>query len=288
MSLIHRKISLTLEYVGQDAVKLSGLRASVNCAISGGAGLATADIQVFGLTLSRMNEFSTVGLLPTAFRPNNVIIEAGDDVNGMAKIFEGTIQSAWADFNAAPEVSFNIAALGGLAESLMLIPPSSFPGSVDAANVIEGLAAQMGRGFENNGVSVILSKPCYPNCALQQAKACASAADINLALDKGVIAIWPRNGHRAGDAELISGETGMIGYPSFTSTGIMVSTRFNPRVEFGKRVEVESSVQQGNANHGANGIWVVVNLVHDIEAEVPGGKWLTHMQLARPGYVVVS
>lgn len=288
MSLIHRKITLTLDYVGQDVAKLSGARMSVNCAISGGAGLATAQIRIFGLTLSRMNQFSTVGLLPTAFRQNIVTIEAGDDISGMAKIFEGTIQDAWVDFQAAPEVSFNISALGGLSEALMNIPGSSFPGSVDAAVVLKGLADQMGLTFENNGVSVMLSKPTYPGSALAQARSCADAANINMVVDKGVLAIWPKSGFRAGSSELVSGETGMIGYPSFTSTGIMVATRFNPRIEFGRLVQIQSTVQQGNSEHGVNGTWNVVTLVHDIESEVPAGKWMTHLQLAAPGYTVVA
>lgn len=289
MILNQKKIDIVLNYgTGPDGlgeprqVKLSGHRVSVSTSLAGGAGMSQAQVRIFGLTLSMMNQLSTVGLLPTAIRRNTITVLAGDDATSMAQVFQGTIQAAWADMTQAPEVSFNITGLGGLIEALMPIAPSSFPGSVDAADVLAGLADQMNLTFENNGVSVILSKPYFPGSARAQAQACADAAKIEWVIDNGVLAIWPRGSVRKGLVALISPTTGMIGYPTYTATGIIVKTLFNPNFRFGAQVQVESSLTP------ACGTWQAVTLNHDLEANTPGGKWFTQLQLAAIGYVVVA
>jgi hypothetical protein len=79
----------------------------------------------------------------------------------------------------------------------------------------------------------------------------------------------------------IAPDTGMVGYPTYTSTGLIVNTVFNPVVRQGALVKVESSLVP------ACGTWKVVSVTHDIEALMPSGKWLTQLQVAAPGYVAV-
>lgn len=295
MPLIERKIEIVLAYgTGADglgtpqASTLSGHRVSVNCSLKGSAGLGQATVRIFGLSLSTMNQLSTVGKLPSHFRKNTITINAGDDVNGMAQIFQGTIIAAYADMLPAPEVAFNIDAGAGLIEALLPIPPSSYPGSADVAVILTNLAGQMSLpgqppiSFENNGVSVILATPYFPGSARAQAEAVVEAARIEWnGIENGVLAIWPRGGARGGLIPLLSPETGMVGYPTYTSNGLVVTTRFNPTVRFGAQVKVQSSLLP------ACGTWNVVTLVHDIEASMPNGKWFTQIQLGAPGYVAI-
>ncbi|HEX7687343.1 MAG TPA: hypothetical protein VF453_06540 [Burkholderiaceae bacterium] len=290
MALVRRKITLQFAYgTGPSgdgppqSVTLSGHRVSVNVANAGGAGMPTAHVRIFGLTLSMMNQLSTMGQLPNAYRANTISVYAGDDVIGMAKIFEGTIQEAWADMQAAPEVAFNITAFAGLIDALRRSPPLSYPGTADAAVVLSNIADRMDDvAFENNGVSVILSTPYYPGTLREQALAVVQHAGIEWnGIENGVLAIWPRGGSRGGLVPRIAKDTGMVGYPTYTSTGLIVTTTFNPVVRHGGQIDVESSLTP------ACGRWVVAMLTHDIEAEVPSGKWLTLMQVAKPGYAPV-
>lgn len=290
MALLERKIDIVLAYGTGDNgdgppvnVTLSGHRVSVNTVSAGGAGMPTAQVRVFGLTLSMMNQLSTVGQLPNAYRANKMTILAGDTVNGMAKIFEGTILTAWADMQAAPDVAFNITAFSGGIEALRPVPPSSYPGTADAAVILANLADQMGVPFENNGVSVILTTPYYPGTARDQAVQVVDHAGIEWnAMENGVLAIWPRGGARGGSVPLISPETGLQGYPTYTATGIVLTSLFNPVLRHGGQVQVKSALTP------ACGTWNIVTLVHDIESQVPSGKWATQIQVAKPGYAPVA
>lgn len=290
MPLIERKIDVIVAFgTGADglgegvAVTLSGHRVSASVNIAGGAGLGNAQVRIYGLTLSLMNQLSTVGKLPTMFRKNTVTVMAGDEVNGMAQIFQGTIIAAWADMMAAPDVAFNITAGAGLIEALLPIPASSYPGSADAAVILSNLAAQMGVAFENNGVSVILPKPYYAGSARAQALAVVEHAGIEWnGIENGVLAIWPRGGSRGGQIPLIEAGKNLVGYPTYTATGIVVTTEFNPVARFGGQVEVKSELTP------ACGTWNVLTLLHDVESQVPTGKWFSQMQLVAPGYVAVA
>ena len=288
MSFKHRKIDIVLTLgegadglgVGQQQT-LTGFRCSASCTVAGGAGMSQTSVRIFGMQQSDMNKFSTLGVLPLQFRRNTIEVRASDESGNMATIFQGTILTAYADMMAAPEVSFNITALGGMIEAVLPAPPSSFPGGVDAAVVLKQLADQAGLNFVNNGVSVQLLQPYYPGAIRAQIMECIEDAGISGTIDNGTLSIWPGGGTRAGSVPLISPETGMMGYPTYTGTGIVVTTLFNPNAQCGGAVEVQSSLPQ------ACGTWNVVTLVHDIESEVPGGKWATQLQLAAQGLVVI-
>lgn len=260
-------------------VTLTGLRVSANIVKAGGASLGNGQLRIMGMTLSHMNQVSTLGLTVMVVRKNTVSVTAGDDVSGMALVFEGTIFEAWADFQGAPEVVFNVVASTGLYDAVKPVPPSSYSGGADVAVIMSNLAEQMNFVFENSGVSVQLSNPYFPGTAREQAERCAKAADINMIMDDKTLAIWPKGTARGTEKVSLSPETGMVGYPTYTSNGIAVTCLFNPSIRFGGKIEVKSSLTP------ACGEWVVQTLAHSLESETPGGAWFTSLTAARQGYV---
>jgi len=286
MSFVHRKIDVVLTMAtGPDAgvaQTLSGHRVQVSAQIAGGASMSEVTVRIFGMTDSRMNDFSTLGQLPTKFNANVISVLASDDAGNMSQIFEGTILAAYADFLAAPDVSFVITGLGGLYEALQSGPGFSSKGPVSAAVVLQELATQAGLKFENNGVNVMLPKCTYNGSLRTQIQECIEDARIDGVIHLGTLSIWPLDGARAGDAAVISPGKGMVGYPSYTATGVIVTTLFNPEIRFGALVQIEGSVLRQ-----ANGTWNVVTLVHELESEVPNGKWFTQLELVVQGQLAI-
>ena len=89
----HKKIDLTFTKGrgtfaegGKNTVKLSGLRVSANIVRSGGSSQGSADLRIYGMTLSKMNDLSTLGLRVSndtySLLNNSVLVEAGDE-NGI-------------------------------------------------------------------------------------------------------------------------------------------------------------------------------------------------------------
>lgn len=250
-----------------DIVTVTGHRVSAYIEKSGGWAMGAADLRIWGLDESLMNRLATLGRIVGNQRKNVVRVSAGDEGGAMSLVYEGTIQNAWVDFRGAPDVPFTVSATAGLFEAIAPAPPSSYQGSADVATIMAALARQMGLVFENNGVQERLSNPYFPGTALDQAQACARAAGINMVIDAGVLAIWPGRGVRGGDPAVISPDTGLVGYPTFTSKGITFRTLFDPTIRYGAVVDVRSSLKP------ASGRWGVYSMFLSLEAEMPNGEW---------------
>lgn len=284
MSFVKRLLSVTFilgggkKFVesGQNTVKLEGLRMKTKCVKAGGPSMGTAQLQIYGMTKSIMNQLSTLGMLVTMVQRNSVILEAGDAISGMGVVFQGTITAAWTDFSAAPDVCFHVEAHTGLAEAVAPAAPLSFKGGTDVAVIMSGLATKMGLAFENTGVNAKLPTSYYPGSARDQAKAVAQHAGINWVIDNGKLAIWPKNKHRGGLAVLISPKTGLVGYPEYTAQGIKFSVLYNPSITFGGPIVMESDLKP------ACGTWSIFAMDHDLSALVPNGDWFTRCQAYNP------
>lgn len=285
MTLSRKRIDVTISLgtgqfgdTGANTVTITGARVHAGIQVFGGEAMPQLQLRIFGQPLERMNQMTTIGPINSAIMFNNSVLVAAGDDSSMQTVYSGTIWEAWAEFQGVPEVPLNIVGLGGLAASLKPVGALSYTGSADVATIMQTLAETMGLAFENNGVSVQLSNPYFPGTALAQVRACARAADIYYAIDRGTLAIWPKNGARQGDAVLISPETGMVGYPSFASNGLTLTTLFNPAIKPGGVVQVDSSLQV------ARGQWTVLQVQHSLQSETPNGQWFTQI-LAVPNYV---
>lgn len=272
-----KKIDLKFEFglgqngeQGSETVEVKGLRCSASITRAGGLQMPALSLRIWGLSQSLMNRLTILNQLEVQARRNKITVMAGDD-EGMAFCFAGIITLAWADFEAAPETSFVITAHAGYLEALKPVPPTSFNGSVSASIVAASIAGNMGKTLQDSGVTAILSDPYLPGDLRSQLDSIATAANFDYELDDLVVAIWPKGGARGTEVPLISKDTGMVGYPSFGEMTLMVSTLYNPVIMFGSLVKVESVLTP------ATGFWRANSVTHDLEAEMPGGKWYTHL-----------
>lgn len=259
---------------GTNQVTLSGVRAIVHVENNGAPAGSRADISIYGLTPSLMNQLTTVGIIFNAANRNYVTISAGDAVVGPAPIFTGTIIECFADYNQAPNVPLVMTAQAGAGgvDSLANTTPSSFAPPVNVATVMAGFARRLNLGFINGGVSAVLPRAIYLRGNLwQQVNQLARWQHIHAeSVNGNTLAIWPYGGswQYSGIMPLISKNTGMIGSPSLTNQGVIVKMIFNPQVGFGGKIQIQSAVVPQ-----ANGIWYVQRLDLDLATLTPNGKW---------------
>lgn len=307
MSLIRRKINVTFQLgegqfgeSGFNTVKVNGLRTTCRISNPGGQTMGSLAMVINGMTLSTMNKLSTLGIVAHLYKQNLVTVEAGDDIDGMAVVFKGTISNAYIEFGGMPEVGFHVEATSNLIGAIKPAEDSKFDGEVDIATVLEGLAKKMGLEFENNGVSAKFRDRYYKGSLQDQARAAAHDANVKISFDNGKLAIWPKDGSRtsAGPAPLISAQTGMISYPVYTPHGIQVRSLFNRNVEQGKKIVIESQLNQKNEPSAdtskdtakkqiadtVNGEWIVYALSYALDAETPRGRWSMTIDAARQGF----
>lgn len=272
----------TFSGTDSNTLTLSNVRASAKITRAGGRSMGEASLEIYGMTLDEMKDISTLGQRVQLIPKSSVFVMAGD-ASGMSVVFQGTVQVAWGDFGAAPEVPFRVEAKTGLVQAVLPAPVTSYNGGVSSAIVMSSLATLMGLAFENNGVTTTLPSPYFWGSPRDQAQAAAVQGNFNWDIDygglnnNGKLVIWPKNSSRInGPVPLISPTTGMIGYPTFNAMGITVRTLFNPSVGLGGKIQISNSQLEP-----ANGTFAVFGLDHELDTLLPHGKWSSTIQAQR-------
>ena len=285
MSFTRRHIDLTFQLGqgdngldGYETLKVSGLRTKVELSHAGGPSLGHINAKVYGLPLDMMNKLSPIirnknGNINLVW--NHLIIDAGDDLVGMSTIFEGQITMASIDMASNPESSLDITGFAGASQTAQAVEPSPYPDHASVEDIMKDLSNH-GKlnGVDYNGDTVTLYTPYLSGTVWDQIKAVAEAADLQYTIERDKIILWPRNGHREVPTINISPTTGMMGYPTNWGIGggVQVTMVFNPNLVLGGLVHVESQLAFANAD------FVTFNIGHELESEMPNGRWQSTFQ----------
>jgi hypothetical protein len=280
-----RKIDLTFTLgtgdfgaVGQNQLIVTGLRVHAHLqAVVFPMMTSIAILRVYGMTLDHMNQISVAGLLWQG-RQNYVQVRAGDDVSGMTTVANNLIIEAYPKFDGgADDRHFYVFAQGaGGAIQLKPVPPTSYPGSVPASQVLQTLASQIGWTLDNKGVNAVLQTPYLPGTVWQQIKAAVRAADCFAYMDSvnKVLIVWPKTGGTPPAVSVIvSPQNGMINYPMFQKTQIIVRTLFNPSVAVG--IPGQSLLVRSELAAADNAKLQINMVTHELATQTDGGPWET-------------
>ncbi len=277
---IQRKIDVTIttglgKYgeQGNSSVTLRGYRVMATITRTPGQ-QGDLQLRIYGMNFSLMKQIITKGVNYAGARGGNgVLVEAGNDKDGMFTVFDGSIQDAYFDGKSQPAVAIQIHAKEGGFEYLKPAPVITHDpknGPFDVATAMQSLARQMGKQFENHGVTAKLRDVYFPGTAMQQADRIAEHAGINHTLENGVLAIWPKGQSRdKGAIPLFSKENGMKEYPIFNSAFIVVESLFRP-IYFQQKVAIKSSLFDNKLQYCTPSSYT-----HTLESETPGGPWFT-------------
>lgn len=265
-------------------IQISGLRTFCHVVAAGNFTMAECDLVIYGMTLSDMNQLSTLGWKidqSGGGKPNadKIDVYAGDE-NGMSHVYQGGIYAAYSDFQGGPNIPFHVVAMMGSAQAGMMTKPISINNkSADVAGIMSQIAQNAGLQFENNGVNIKIAYPYLPGTPKDQAFQLAKHAGINIALDRGTLAIWPQSGNRQQSAT-VTPTTGLVGYPAWSSEGVRLKMLYNPDLYMGGQLIV-----QGSAITPANNTWTITRLEHNLQALTPNGEWFSNVQgsTAKPG-----
>lgn len=113
-------------------------------------------------------------------------------------------------------------------------------------------------------------------------KAKVANTEAGVILDRAkALKAQERPAYRAG-VPIISAQSGLVGYPTFDGVGVNFQTLFNPSIQFGGLMQIETDVQQ------AAGEWIVTSVAHRLEVEKPGGVWYSRVRGNANGIAVIG
>jgi hypothetical protein len=241
----------------------------------GAPDMGRAEIAIWGMPLSLMNQLTTLGNDINSAGKNFITIIAYEEGQVPQSVFKGTILVAFADLGSQPQSCFRVSALVGYYEQLMNAEPTSAPGSQDVAQLFKQIAGKAGLQFEDGGVNVKVMNPYLWQSPRIQMKMLGQMAGVSWDIDRGILSIWQSPQARPGAPVEISPTSGMVNYPRFTQSGIEVVTIFNANYKFGGTVKVKSELTP------ATGSWYIYHLGHELDADIPNGKWFSTLSCSK-------
>lgn len=257
-----------------------GLACHVSIDVTACPAFPRAKVTMKGLDIDTMASLTRLGYEAWTREKNRILIEADNGAGGYSKVFSGDILTAWANFNAAPNVEFQIDALSGIFPTLTPQSPMSIKGQQSAANTIETLCKQMGYKFENNGVTDSVSNCTIEGDPMTKIKKIAEMIKVNVIIDNDTVAILPNGKVReTGSVPSISAENGLIGYPTFSEKGVNFECLYRPEIRIGGKVVLSSIVPR------SSGEWIVIGLKHELAAFDPSNSvWKSSVQAIFPRF----
>lgn len=248
-----------------------GLPVTVNIEKPGQPDPNSATVDISGLSEDKLKQLVSLSFLPHTSQHNLISIKAGSVGYELSSVFQGEISSAWADFNGAPNIQLKIDALSGFYPQRIVAAPLSVNGTASAAELISQQAAQIGYSFINQDITAQVRNAIFNGSPIEKSRQIAKQVGAQLIIDDKTMLLKAADAARAGAIPLLSAESGLLGYPTFTQDGISVECIFRPDVQFGGLVKVESIVP------GATGTWRVTKLSHNLSAYTLSGAWRTSL-----------
>jgi hypothetical protein len=253
-----------------NAVTIEGLPMTATVSKPGGADMNKMNLEISGLALDKMELLTTLAFKERQSLNNRIRLEAGYLGSSLGLVFSGEISAAVPNFDTDGNVSFVIEALTGWFPNQIAAPPVSVQGETTIEKLMGEFAAEAGYTLRNEGVSGSVKNSIFRGSPILKARTLARQTGIELLIDDGRFVIMERGAAIKGKIPLVSKESGLLGYPSFSSDGVDVKCIYDERLEIGGKVEIKSIVPK------ASGVWKISKLEHKLEAYVPGGgEWLT-------------
>ena len=238
----------------------------------------SASVKIWGLKYEDMAQLTMLAFKPLESQHNLISIKAGVEGQNLALVFQGEITSAFADFNAAPDVCMEFEADSGSYPHQIATPTTTVSGEASADKLFAQFAGEAGYTYKNEGVTASVQNAWFPGAPIDKVSKLARDIGCELLIDDGTIVVMPAGQARAGNTVLLTKDTGMIGYPTFNQDGIICKCLFNPDLQYGGLIKVESIVPK------ASGVWKITKLNHSLSAYNPqGGPWESEIEAAYAG-----
>lgn len=246
----------------------------IRCTIrQGGAQFGNARIEVFGVPLTDMNNIARLWL--ETLTPQNTDTVAVAVWNGQTftPLFQGVIAWSSVDASGMPQVKLVIEANASFQAANTTATPYANAGPITLQAALASIA-----GLASYTVNYAASAPAYQ---LTDVRLTGSVLDQigslmrhfpdltwTISLQQLIVrqALAPIDT----DPIRIAVDTGMQNAPVYSTSGLQVTTLFNPQIRPGATLDVETVFDFVNRT-----IWVASVLEHQLDANMPSGQWAT-------------
>lgn len=289
-TLIERKARVTVKVTRSDANEQGDTLQStyefiqhrMSITVSQGGGLfGNAKVQIFGVALDAMNKIARLWL--EVLSPSNsdtMDIDVWDGAN-FVPFFKGVITWSAVNASGAPNVALEIEANDSMLGMNTVAPPYAQDTPIALQDALTAILEPTGFQVElaESVPALQIEKVYFLGTPMEQANRLMNYfPELTHYTNLQRFIVRPVNGPLGGDPLPVNKGAGMIGYPTYSSSGVTLATLFDARLRLGLALDIQTtSFEFINRTK-----WVCSVLQHNIQPNWPGGQWVT--QIAAQAY----
>ena len=214
-------------------------------------------IQIDNLTRAHRNFILTQ---TSIFKPQNdpvkVTVEAGRKSIGTTLVFSGYV--ILSNVTQPPDIGIVMNCVNYFPQTNEIVN-ANYGQSTPLSVIAQGAANQMGKKLSFQGADKLVSNYTLSGSASENVNKLAQTGEYDVYVDNDTLTIKDRNKPIEGDIIEMNKNTGMIGIPEVTQTGIRFKCLINPAVNLGALVNLTSEL-----NPAINGQYVIYAIAFDI------------------------
>lgn len=239
----------------------------------GGAQFGNAHVDIYGVPLADMNQIARLWL--EAMAPQNADTLRIDVWDGKVFVpfFQGVISWSSVDASAMPDVKLVIDANSAMPLGNTPASPYSNPGPVSTEDVLKAIVEPVGFVVDYSPTAQLLyvQNVRLTGSPLQQVgQFMRSFPDLTWFVNLQRVVVRQGGAPFTADPIRIAVDTGLMGAPVYSTSGLQFSTVFNPQLRPGIALDVRTNFDFVNRTK-----WVAAVLSHDLAPNWPGGPWTT-------------
>lgn len=241
----------------------------------GGNQFGNAKCEVYGVPLDTMNQIARLWL--ETLTPQNTDKLAIDvwDGKDFVPFFQGVITWSAVDASAMPQVKLVIEANAAMQLMNMSASPYANPGPVLLQSALTSIAqaGQFSVDYSDQAPQYQLTDVRVTGSPMQQITGLMrSFPDLTWFVNLQRIVVREVNAPYAKDQVQISADTGLQGFPVYSTSSLQFRTIFNPRLRPGVALDVQTPFDFVNRT-----LWVSAVLAHSLDVNFPNGHWTTEV-----------
>lgn len=261
---------------GNTSLTITDVKATVTTGGFGNTGGITADVTLTGLSLDIMSMLSSKG--------NGIFAQVNpriylDIIAEETTIFSGAIFASYCNMNSLPEPSLIINAITAFKARTDSTPPLSIKGTTTLFTIFSTIAKQQGWGINipSSISEITITNPHYTGTTNNRLITICSDYTLQFSINNNTLNVWDNNTVIDNLIPYVSPDTGLVGYPIFSQSGISFQTTFSPLLQGGRQVKLVTSLPN------ASGVYRLYQVEHVLSSWIPKGPWHSLCQALRTG-----
>lgn len=231
-----------------------------------------AKVEVFGVPLDTMNQIARLWLESLTPQNTDKLLIDVFDGEGFVPFFQGVIMWSAVDASAVPQVKLVIEANSSMALMNLAASPYANPEPVLLSDALTQIIKPAGFTLDYSpSAPVYMVSDRVNGSPLEQVdKLIKGFPDLTWHTSLQRLVVRKINTPFTADPLRIAPDTGLQGFPVYSTSGLQFSTVFNPQLIPGVAVDVITPFDLVTRTK-----WVTSVLSHTLDVNVPGGHWST-------------